>query len=58
MKTNRYDTNLLNLQSVIEEKIEKWSSISDTSIYQMLSKLPKEQKEEDDDPAIAPTIDE
>lgn len=58
MKTNRYDNNLLNLQSVIEDKIEKWSNISDSSIYHMLSMLPKEQNEEDDDLAIDPTIDE
>ncbi len=58
MKTNRYDNNLLNLQSVIEDKIEKWSTISDSSIYHMLSMLPKEHYEEDDNLAIDPTIDD
>lgn len=57
MTTRNYDTNLLNLQSSIENNIEKWSIAPSSACNHIYSTLSKE-RESGDDIVIEPTVEE
>lgn len=57
MKTNHYDSNLIDLQFSIENNIEKWAMMPSSACNHVYNTLPKEKEKSGEDIVIQPNAD-